>query len=132
MAPKVLRKECLRCKGSFLTYDANKAWCNEDCRIGQIYEAHFGLDKCFQPVYCKHCGTAIPLSRNRRRRDYCDKICHMMANEGEKKKERISKANAAPKRTYEKALPLEERIRRNEYGRLYDEFHINRIIRGKS
>jgi hypothetical protein len=128
MAPKVIRKNCLRCDGSFLTYQEDKVYCNEDCRTKHFYEARFGKLKEKTEKRCLHCGIKMNCFENK---SYCDIECRKKAVSVQESKENIPISNLK-KRKMVKGLSLEERIRRNEYGRLYDDFHINRIIRGKS
>lgn len=125
MAPKLLKKECLFCGRAFNTYEVDKQYCSQECLAKETYNRHFNIVREKVKKNCKHCGLAIS---NINGKEYCDLICRHKANQlRQPPKPWVKKEPSKRKKKSYDQLNKEA-----EYRRLYDEFHINRIIRGKS
>lgn len=129
MAPKVIRSECVNCHASFNTYDPNMIFCNLDCKWKWGYAEKMGKPHNTERKQCVWCGKGIP---NTKGNLYCDKECNSLKNKAERREEACKKSMTGDKRFIPKGVSITELNRRSEYNRLYDKFHINRIIRGKS
>ena len=125
MAPKLLRKECPYCGRSFNTYEVDKHYCSQECLAKETYNRHFHIVKEKIKKTCRHCGLAISSISNK---SYCDVICRHKANNLKYLKGKPKKKTPSTR----KKKSYDQLNREEEYRRLYDPFHIERIIRGKS
>lgn len=128
MAPQALRKCCTRCGKGYLTYDANLSYCNTNCEASHKYEMQRGYKtKQYNKHFCLSCGGGLNGVKK-----FCDRVCRNAYKKAETQQERNMAANlkekAPPKKR--KGISYDELIRRSEYNRLYDNFHIKRQIRG--
>lgn len=128
MPLKPERKNCVHCLRSFLTYEKDKKFCSQDCLVKRAYKVHFGIAKEYQEKFCKWCGVQIASTNSKA---FCDKVCKNKFQVHKRLSKNMNDMEWKEKKKGRK-VSYEELNRREEYKRLYDDFHINRIIRGKS
>lgn len=128
MSKKVLLKICKRCSVNFNTYEPTLLYCNDNCRKKHIYEIHRGIEKKIESAPCVNCGRLINKNNHK---FYCNKECRKNVTKAEMREEyNLNNFYKPRKRIPKSAISYQELIKRSEYKRLYDNFHINRIIRG--
>ena len=129
MPVKVLSKKCARCHASFFTYDEKKNYCNSECLWKNAYEVQRGIKKEIQETLCAWCGRSFAPNRNS---IYCDRECRKMKinADNEKKYTKDSLKKVKSRRAHGN-VTYSELNRRSEYNRLYDDYYVNGIIRGK-
>lgn len=117
MPQKVLNKVCQRCNKHFLTYEADKNFCTDECKFKKLYCQHFNVkDHNFDAKVknCQHCGE---ISRFK----FCNKHCANAYARKEYKKESIKKSCEDREKPKRKGISYEELNRRAEWKRLNDD-----------
>lgn len=129
MKSKVWTRDCVRCGKGFLTYLEDMIYCNSLCKGKHEYEKKLKVKTPeFKKRPCPSCGMGLKGNRN-----FCDKVCRNAFNRAEAQQEKTIAANLKEKKPRKKGgLSYKELNRREEYKRLYDNFHIKRQIRGIS
>ncbi len=130
MSPKLLKRVCPRCNKGFHTYTEEMQYCNTQCKVKHEYENMFNLARVLAKGFCENCGIEIAAGK----RVYCSHECRLLSQKADRHEEKLRSDANTPIATKKprKGMSYEELNRRAEYKRLYDEFHINRQITGKS
>lgn len=108
---------CKRCHNIFYTYRSRAAYCCMEC----YYEK--------PEVEVKNCVVCQKEMNPLQRGIFCGVECRTIDRRSKSKvKDHV---NNFVNKKERKKVSIAELIRQNEYNRLYDNFHINRLIRGK-
>src|SRR3954462_1008624 len=106
MPPQTLKNSCDYCGKSYLTYEADKIFCNSTCEGKFKYNKHFRLidRRPITETNCEQCGELLSI-RGVREWKFCNELCRKQ----NKKDERAKKSMESPTKTKKpvKRLPYE-------------------------